>query len=240
MADPMTPEVPWLRKHGYTLLADIHLGVELDQTYLGFRAPLLLERYLEILDSLPGDKLLILGDLKHQIFSNTRLIRRFLEELSSRFDEVIITKGNHDGKLEEIARGLENVQIVKYFVVGRTLFAHGHARIPEDVLSSVSEIYMGHIHPALSLDYELAWISTRETIKVFLRLEPSAHAPKVVVLPTANPLLSGVNVLEFDFDVPLLKQLRIDPENFEIILPDKTRLGRIKQLRDLIPREEIN
>jgi putative SbcD/Mre11-related phosphoesterase len=231
---------PWILKHGYAVLADLHLGVELDQAYLGFRAPVMLERYLELLENIPASKLIILGDVKHQIFTNTKIIRNFLEELSSRFSEVIITKGNHDGKLEELASNLENVHVVRYFKLGPALFAHGHTRLPEDVLQEANELYMGHVHPAISLSYELPWFSGKEMVKVFLRYQdPDEKQPKIIVLPTANPLLVGINILEFDFDVPLIKQLSINPEEFEVILIDRTNLGKIKHLKKQFSTSQI-
>ncbi|NPA85891.1 MAG: hypothetical protein GXO42_00570 [bacterium] len=208
------------------VLADLHVGIELDTSVLGARLPVLLERYVQVLDQVDTPRLIIVGDLKHEILGAGKYVQRFCSWLAGKFEEVIIVKGNHDGKIEEVVQGCKNVRVVKYWLEDGTLFAHGHQRLPA---VQFSRLVLGHIHPAIPLVLEEE-ITIQEMIKCLLRYEGE---PEIEILPAANPLIVGTNVIEFSFDLPPLKQLNVQPEYFTVYA-EGVRLGKLQDLKNYV------
>ncbi|MBC7115354.1 MAG: metallophosphoesterase family protein, partial [Archaeoglobi archaeon] len=141
-------------KERYTVIADLHVGIE--REWMRKISRRILERMkgdiTEILKERECENLIILGDLKHTVEGVTRederVIRSFLEDLSS-ISNVLIVKGNHDGGIEEISpEGIE-IKDARGFRIEKAALLHGHASPNEDVLSS-EIILTAHIHPVIS------------------------------------------------------------------------------------------
>lgn len=112
------------------VFADPHIGFELSR---GLRIRTDFEEVLAqfVLESNPN-LLIILGDLKEPLGLSFRLKEMLLRFFSPLKDtEVVITKGNHDGRIEEIARKFENVSVVEKFILDQKLFLHGHTKLPK-------------------------------------------------------------------------------------------------------------
>ncbi|ASJ08447.1 exonuclease SbcD [Thermococcus siculi] len=191
------------------LIADPHIGFELSR---GLRIRTHFEERLAdfILEKDP-DLLIILGDVKEPIglsFTVKRLLMGFFSDL--RGIPVIITKGNHDGRIEEVAGKFSHVEVVEHFQIDERLFLHGHTNLPE---VEFEEAYLGHIHPAYT--FRSGGIS-RKT-KVF------ARSGRFLILPTVNPYIEGFDVREGIKMVPFLKE---NP-SLELFLPEGLYLGEV-------------
>lgn len=192
------------------VFADPHIGFELSR---GLRIRTGFEEILAqfVLESDP-DVLIILGDLKEPLGLSFRLKEMLLRFFSPLKDiEVVITKGNHDGKIEEIARKFENVSVVEKFILDEKLFFHGHTKLLKEWFQ---EVFLGHAHPA----YTFKSGGVAKKVKVFVR------AGKFLVLPTINPYIEGFDIREGLKLVPFLK----DVSEVEIFLPEGVYVGKVK------------
>lgn len=190
------------------VMADPHLGFELSR---GLRIRTHFEEILsDFIVSKDPDLLIILGDLKEPLglsFEMKEILLRFFSSL--RDVRVVITKGNHDGRLEEVASRFSNVEVRQHYLLDGILFLHGHTQLPE---VDFSEAYLGHAHPA----YTFKSTVLRKT-KVFVRVG------KFLILPPINPFIEGFDVREGLKLVPFLR----NKESVELFLPDGIYLGRV-------------
>ncbi|NJE05804.1 exonuclease SbcD [Thermococcus sp. M36] len=196
--------------HGRTLLiADPHIGFELSR---GLRIRTHFEeRLATFISEKDPDLLVILGDVKEPIglsFTMKRLLMGFFSDL--RGIPTVITKGNHDGRIEEVAEKFPNVRVVEHLSVDGKLFLHGHTLLPGE---DFSEAYLGHIHPA----YTFKSGGTARKTKVFLRVE------KFLVLPSINLFIEGFDVRDGIKMVPFLK----NSSTGDVFLPEGVYLGSI-------------
>ena len=192
------------------LIADPHIGFEISR---GVRIRTRFEeRLAEFINELDPDLLVILGDLKEPLgmsFTLKRLLMGFFSDLGDR--EVVLTKGNHDGRIEEVAELFPNVRVVEHFLLDGKLFLHGHTKLPD---VEFEEAYLGHVHPT----YSIVRGGVSRKAKVFMR------AGKFLVLPTINPYIEGFDVREGVRMVPFLKEER----TVDLFLPEGVYLGRVK------------
>ena len=192
------------------LIADPHIGFELSR---GLRIRTGLEESLAefVLDENP-DLLIVLGDLKEPLGLSFRLKEMLLRFFSTLRDvRIFIAKGNHDGKVEEIAERFPNVEVRDHFLIDGRLFLHGHTKLPRE---EFKEAFLGHAHPA----YTLKSGGVAKRVKVFARVE------RFLILPTVNPYIEGFDVREGIKLVPFLK----GTGEIDLFLPEGLYLGRLK------------
>ena len=192
------------------LIADPHIGFELSR---GLRIRTGFEESLAefVLDENP-DLLIILGDLKEPIGLSFRLkemLLRFFSELKD--VKVIITKGNHDGRIEEVTGKFPDVEVRDYFLLDGKLFLHGHTKLPK---VEFDEAFLGHAHPA----YAFKSGGVARKVKVFARIG------KFLVLPTVNPYIEGFDIREGVKLVPFLR----DAQEIDLFLPEGVYIERVK------------
>ena len=191
------------------LIADPHIAFEASR---GLRIRTRFEEMLaHFITSRDPDALVILGDVKEPLgmgLFTKRLLMGFFSELGD--IRVLITKGNHDGRIEDVAGKFDNVEVSDYFLVDDILFLHGHQNLPEAEFRSA---YLGHIHPAVSIKFG----SVSKKVKCFLR------AGRFLILPTVNPYISGFEVKSGIKMIPFLKNAK----KGEVYLPEGIYLGEI-------------
>ncbi|AEC52175.1 hypothetical protein PNA2_1260 [Pyrococcus sp. NA2] len=197
-------------KLGETLVfADPHLGFE---PFRGINVRSKLERKLaEFINSEDPDSVIILGDVKEDIGLSSFTRKVLLEFFNLLKDfKIIITKGNHDGRIEEIVERFDNVEVVEYLVDKERLFIHGHAA-PPDI--KFERIIMGHIHPSILVSFG----GVKRKFKCFLRTS------KILVFPTINPFYEGINIREGIKLSPMLKNVRA----VDVIIPPGIYLTKL-------------
>jgi len=241
------------------VIADIHLGIEWDLYRSGINLPSRLDerlgrilRYIEI--SSP-DRLVLLGDVKHNVpqisWQEKDEIPHFLETLAEHA-HVDIFPGNHDGGIESLFSGQRDIRVhsVRGAVIDGVGYFHGHTW-PAPELLAASHVITAHNHPTVrftdSFGYSIvepAWIRTRlnvETLKArFGNLDfengKDWADPEVFIMPAFNELCGGVPFNEStqeDLLGPVFSSGGIELENAEVYLLDGTRLGRLKNIRKL-------
>jgi len=221
-------------------VADLHIGIEVQLRRGGFNIPSQTPKMLSSLEDLAdrGNKLLILGDLKHRIpsvgYRENKEIGPFIERLEKKFDAVTMVSGNHDGGISEVlpssvmaisGRGLRIEDIGAF---------HGHVWPSESVMDA-GKLVMGHIHPSVLLTDSLG-AKTNEKCWVRAKLDKEAvserysQCPKeLVIVPAFNPLLTGtpVNSASRSMIGPVLRNKLVDLDSIRVYLLDGTNLGRV-------------
>ncbi|WP_297506205.1 metallophosphoesterase [Thermococcus sp.] len=195
---------------GRTLVfADPHIGFELSRG-LRIRTGFEEELAFFVLEVNP-DVLIILGDVKEPLGLSFRLREMLLRFFSQIRDvNVLIAKGNHDGRIEEVTENFPNVEVSDHFLIDGKLFLHGHRRLPP---MDFEEAFLGHAHPA----YTFRSGGVSKKVKVFARLG------KFLVLPTVNPYVEGFDVREGVKLVPFLRGFR----EASLFLPEGLYIGTV-------------
>ena len=138
------------------ILSDLHYGVEAEMLRGGVwvpnRSTSRTEKVLELLKQTKSKRLILLGDVKHQVPHNSKQQRTDLEQFFmavGRIAKVEIVPGNHDGGLVDIIPSDVKFHKSDGFVMGEIGMVHGHAWPSQEVMNS-KVLVMGHEHPALS------------------------------------------------------------------------------------------
>lgn len=240
-------------------IADIHLGIEWDLYRSGINLPsrikARLDRVLGYLQTCSPDRIVLLGDVKHNVpqisWQEKDEIPHFLETLAE-YAHVDILPGNHDGGIESLFTGQKDIRVhsVRGAVIDGVGYFHGHTW-PAPELLAVSHVVTAHNHPTVRFTdtfgysiVEPAWIRTKFNVEVlkgrfgnldFENMRDWAD-PEVFIMPAFNELCGGVPFNEStqeDLLGPVFSSGGIELENAEVYLLDGTRLGLIKNIRKL-------
>lgn len=220
------------------IVADLHLGIEIQLRRSGFNIPSQMPKMMAALESLsdPRKGLVILGDLKHRIPSvgsrEDREIRALVGRMLELYKRVVLVAGNHDAGIASVLpEGCEAVS-GRGTRMGDVGLFHGHIWPSEDVMSSET-VVMGHVHPSVLMVDSLG---TRSTEKCWARaglveervLERYGSCPeRIVVVPAFNPLLTGTPVNGDRGSVlgPFFRNGLVDRGSMKVHLLDGTYLG---------------
>ncbi len=205
------------------VIGDLHIGYEQELKEKGVIVPDQTGEMRERIESLvrryDAKKLIILGDLKHEILGFSPRIYKFLENLPV---ELHLAKGNHDGRIEEIFNG--RVYPPGGFRLGDYGFFHGHSWPDEDVMRA-RYVFMGHLHPEIELEDSLGH---RHRYPCHLvgelserGLERYRSSPKIFVVAAFNRLVGASIATPIG---PLLRNGYI--KEFQVYLLNGTYLGR--------------
>ncbi len=193
-----------LREQSTVVVADLHIGYESALEADGIHIPRIqtksiTESLLRIIDRYGPDRLVVLGDIKHEFSRNLgqelRDVRRVLEALTAQ-TEVLLIKGNHDNYLENIASRL-GVDVVDRYRLGGMTLVHGHQPCPDRPL------VMGHEHPSIKLV---------DRVGAYLKMPCFVHLKEegILVLPAFSPLASGTDIMGVaptEYLSPILKDV---------------------------------
>jgi len=138
------------------LLSDLHYGVEAEMlrggVWIPNRSTARTEKVLKLIKQTKSKRLILLGDVKHQVPHNSKQQRTDLEQFfmaTTRIATVEIIPGNHDGGLKDIAPSDAIFHKSTGCVIENIGLIHGHAWPSQEVMNS-ELLVMGHEHPALS------------------------------------------------------------------------------------------
>lgn len=218
----------WFEAEKILIVSDFHIGYEEALNREGLMIPrqqfgLLLDR-LDKIFSVVGkvDKIIINGDLKHEFgqISETEWNQttKLLDYFSSRCNEIVLIKGNHDTILEPIAKR-KNLKIVEYYKFGDTLVCHGNKIIDIDA----KRIIIGHEHPAVELRKGVR----TEKYKCFLF--GKFGKSELIVMPSFNLIKEGSDVLREDILSPYIKDIK----KFKVMVTENKELldfGKVENL----------
>jgi putative SbcD/Mre11-related phosphoesterase len=242
------------------VIADIHLGIEWDLYRSGFSIPSRmkqgLERILGYIEQFSPDRIILLGDVKHNVpqisWQERDEIPYFLSMLSDHA-MVDIFPGNHDGGIEYLLPDRKNITVhpVRGSVIENVGYFHGHTW-PDPAMLKADFIITAHNHPTIrftdSLGYatvEQSWIRTRLNLAVLqehftsLELEKENgnwNDPELIIVPSFNELCGGVAFNESMHDDllgPIFSSKSVDIDNAQAYLLDGTQLGKLKNIRKM-------
>ncbi|MCL5016901.1 MAG: metallophosphoesterase [Candidatus Parvarchaeota archaeon] len=186
----------------YAVIGDIHLGFEKEFSGSGYN---LWDKTQEIMDEilrLKTKKLIMLGDLRagfSQLFPDEGgTLFRFLSGLSEHFDEVVITKGNHDGGLSKLTSRLPNIMLRTEFVHDSVGFMHGHTLPSKELAKTASLICFGHLHPSVILRDSNGAMYRNDCwllidFKLPKKLYPESRLKHGLAFPTFNRYIGGTD-----------------------------------------------
>ncbi|MEM7816458.1 MAG: metallophosphoesterase [Candidatus Aenigmatarchaeota archaeon] len=210
----------------YLIVADLHIGITKELKshgiYLPSEGETLVKKLNDVGKKTNVKNLIILGDLKHNISGAKKEefleVKKFLSRLD--FDKIIIIKGNHDGKIENIAKNVnKKIKIEKRFIkIKDTLLTHGHISIKENI--NVKRIIIAHVHPYIRI---IDRLKASYYERVWLRYEDDRE---IIIMPNFNELCGATIVNEQELIGPIAR--KINKKEFEVYLLDGTYLGKIK------------
>ncbi len=229
------------------VIADLHLGLEYEIYKKGIsippRAGRQKKRILKLIEDTEVDRLVLLGDVKHNVprtsVSEKENLPGFFEELSRHVD-IKISKGNHDGNIEDLV-GNADVEIspTSGFREGKFYFNHGQSWPDEDIKNSETLI-RGHSHPSIQFKDSLGFSSTvpcwvkgpvnRDAVK---KKFGKGKLENIIITPTFNELITGMPMnkdREKRLLGPMLKNGMMEIEDSGIYLLDGTFLGKLEDL----------
>ena len=231
-------------KERLLIASDLHLGLEHELWLGGVSIPSQTKKILALLkgylDMTMPDRLLILGDLKHNVpktsWQEKREVPDFLRQLSAQV-RVDIVSGNHDSNLADMAplgvRVHPSTGIVRE---GRGYF-HGHTWPEEKVVRS-GFMVAAHLHPAVRLKDPLGnfrthpvWARAPIQTEVVEEHYGFASSGEIIIMPAFNPLCGGLALNEPAEDMrgPLLAMANM--EHARLYLLDGTDLGLLAEIK---------
>lgn len=240
----------------YLLVADLHIGYELELSSKGIRVPPHEERVarevVRLGEETGSQVLVLLGDVKHRVagysWRDAIGVRRFVGMVRSSFEEVVVLPGNHDGGISELLAGLARIEDSRGIRIGDYWIMHGHTWPHPDCLSART-IVIGHTHPTLRVRSEDGVVRTRvhlllEGTKSRLARELASRPGygqlvegkrsrgriRLVVLAHFSPLAPGVDVLELRASPgtsPLLRSSAFDLLRGEVLTLDAQPIGKV-------------
>ncbi len=245
------------------VISDIHFGFEAELAERGIRIPSQTQRIRELLISLVDElgiqRMVFLGDLKHQVplssWIEWREMPEVIRKLAEREIELILIPGNHDGGVGEILGDLVRYESSKGVLVEgerKIYLLHGHAWPSPEVLEA-ELVIMGHLHPVVSLRTDVGSV-VRRKVWLYLRGDKSVLSEKLgvkpkrrgkielLVLPAFNPILSGLSVNSLPPKEklwPLIRSGAFNLDSAEAITLKGENLGEVKLLRELLMEESM-
>ena len=240
------PDRPVLRIEGEETalcVGDLHIGIEADLRYRGIIVPSQTHRMEEELKELSEgvDRLIIIGDVKHQVPGSTRQehveVPRFFNDLLNCYPRIDLVKGNHDANIESMLPSRVQVHEQGGMVMGDIGFVHGHAW-PSPEVMSCRLLIMGHNHPAVIFEDGLHHNQVERCwVRCHFKDGSNEWYPKVpeeaILIPAFNRTLGGgpVNLEKPRMLGPLLVNELLDLENGQVYLMDGLFLGTVSSLR---------
>jgi len=204
------------------VIADIHLGIEYELLKKGINLPnqttLIKEQIERLIQQTQARKLILLGDIKHNIPTISMIESRNLPSFLNFSITCDIVKGNHDGNIET----LTNNRIYQYMSIGDILLMHGHTKIPNIPFKT---IVIGHSHPAVEITDELGKRSKEKCwIKGVL-----PEGEELVIMPAFNTLIKGISFNNPKTHIPGQLFMKYSPEKLSLnaYLLDGTFLGNV-------------
>ncbi len=230
------------------VVGDLHLGYEesLNESGVFVTRQMFKEMIeeFELVFSRVGDvdKVILLGDLKHEIGRPLRQewndVLELFDYFYSKVDEIIVIKGNHDNYLQNIVskapkthaegEGIasrKRVEVYDSYKFREYIFFHGDKDLKEIWDENVRVWVMGHLHPAV----ELSEGNKSEKYKCFL--DGKFRGRRVIIVPSFTEYSGGIDVRHLG---KLLKwpfrlggfEVKIVGENFEVL-----DFGKLRNLK---------
>lgn len=227
------------------VVADLHLGYEHKLHKKGIvvksRTGEILSSILTIVESEKPDRLVLVGDIKDDLFGadpgTARELELFFHKLKGSVENITVVKGNHDGRIEELLPDTFHKLGPRGGVIEGIGFFHGHSWPSVDVLESPL-VVTAHNHPTFAsilagerYYYHPCWIRGKlDTQKVLEHYPEADHErmgkAEIIVMPSFTKTGKGVVVnTERIFLGPVLANGLLCEKHSRAYLLDGTELG---------------
>nr|AGF93360.1 metallophosphoesterase [uncultured organism] len=238
MPKEVHPEPLWNQKalkiEKTLIIADLHIGYERELEKKGVHLPSQTEKMVDNvirkLEENEFNKLIIVGDLKHNIPQATwqeyKEIPKAMEQWLRIVDEIHILKGNHDGNISKYVPSEVHIHDSSGSVIDGIGYFHGHANPSKEVVES-GMVIIAHNHPTVTLVDSLD-NKQKEQCWVRFNYRKDDLEGRGIIIPHYNPLLGGVSINENEYLGPFLRNEDIFGE--EIYLLDGTYIGKKENL----------
>lgn len=209
---------PAMKIGKYLVIADLHIGITSDIYKSGIRLPKqaakIAERINKLKKATKTSKLVIIGDIKHNIPSILAQEKKEIVEFLSLvdFNEIIMIKGNHDGRLEEIID--KKYKIQKSMQIGKYFLTHGHTKIK----TNHRKIVMAHNHPGVMFRDKM---NAHYIEPVWVIEKSKKH--EIIIMPAFNELCGSTLVNRDKLIGPVAKRLK--KTRMHLYLLDGTDIG---------------
>lgn len=237
------------------VVADLHLGIEGELASKGVslpsQIPKVKNRLLELIRRQKPDRLIFLGDVKHNVpiasWQEWRELPGFFGELA-RHVQVELVRGNHDAELEGMVPKEVKIHEARGIVLGkrqRIGLMHGHTWPSPDLLNA-NLLVTGHNHPAIEFRYtggrviEPIWLRAKLDSQKFpkkLGERIRGDLPELIVMPAFGELVGGAAVnreMPQELIGPMFKAGTVRIDEAEAHLLDGTYLGTVADLRKFV------
>lgn len=188
------------------VIADVHISAEKKLISYGEDiinlTQIMLDEILVIINEHKIKKLILLGDVKEDLYDLSPELFLFFTRLSEKV-KVEIVKGNHDANLEKLPKNLK----LKIHPSSGTIIkgknskiglAHGHAWIDEPLMMC-DYLILAHEHAHIVLEDEkgkkyyekvflISNIDEKNAKKKYKKINKKC---KLIIMPTFNPILFG-------------------------------------------------
>ncbi len=235
------------------VVADLHLGIEGELASKGVSLPSQIpktkERLIELIKRRRPNRLIFLGDVKHNVpiasWQEWRELPCFFKELA-KLVRVEVIRGNHDGGLEGMVPQGIKIHGARGIVLGkrkRVGLMHGHTWPSPEVLNT-KLLMAGHNHPAVEFRDELGgrtiepvWLRAKLDASRFprrLQEQIEGEPPELLVMPAFSELVGGAAVnrgIPKELIGPMFKAGVVKLDEAEAYLLDGTFLGQVRDLR---------
>jgi uncharacterized protein len=215
------------------VIGDLHLGYEMGLNKSGISVGgKMYEEMIVELDNVFAevgkvDKIILLGDVKHEFSENTNQewndVLKLFDYLLVHCKEIVVCKGNHDNYLATIA-GKRGIRVVNCFVFGKYVFVHGDKEYEEMNGEEIKVWVMGHGHPAVKISDGVK----TEKYKCFLTGKYKGR--KIIILPSFIEYNEGTDPREYDLGMAC----EFDYDNFNVmVVSDELKVLKFGKLGKL-------
>jgi len=226
--------IAFVKELSLLAITDLHLGIEFELKKKGINVPLQTEKFLKILEETKREtsakRIVVLGDVKHKVpaasVREVEYVKKFFENLSKIFKQVLVCKGNHDDLIEEILQDYK-VYDAKGFKIKEYGFFHGHAW-PFSKLLNCKVWIVGHLQAAI----EIRKGNFRKIEKVVIKARPKiekGRLKEIIILPAFSDLVGSL-LLNKETPSDFLFDKIIDTDNSEVYLLDGSYLGKLNKI----------
>ena len=220
------------------IVGDLHIGWEASLAEQGIhipsQTPKFLEQFKKIIDNTDPTRIIILGDVKHDVskvgLTEWRDIPILFETLSRLVREILIIPGNHDGNLQALLpRDIRMLPTSGITIDNEVGVLHGHAWPAPSILGCKS-IVMGHLHPSIILR-DVLGIST--AYQVWLRTSTNGEVLAKALLKHLGIKIedNATSTMKKHFNVTLTNPRCIFVPSFNSLLTGRLINKRLQDAR---------
>ncbi len=228
------PYGAFLRDLGALVVADLHLGIEeylaSQGLYLPYsQLPDLEKMIVEALERYDPDRLILLGDVKHEFGRASDQEWRDVRDLMSSLKErvrVEVVRGNHDNYLIPILRRMDVPLHDPMLKLGNVKLVHGHQKVELE-----GTIVMGHEHPGIAIRKDFG---AKVTFKCMLH--GVFEDFEVFVLPAATMVGGAKDMLSSEPLSPILREVGLSTMEVHVVdeVAGVRRLGTLGDLSRIL------